>query len=125
MSLNIYLEGEEVTEECTCECCDNVHYRIYCPLVYDCNITHNLGLMADKAGIYNCLWRPDENNITHAKQLIQPIQDALKDMQKDPLKYKEFNPKNRWGSYDTFISSLESLLEKCIEYPEAKITVWR
>ena len=27
----------------------------------DKNITHNLTEMADKAGIYKCLWRPDEN----------------------------------------------------------------
>jgi hypothetical protein len=27
--------------------------------VYDGNITHNLGRMADMAGIYYALWRPD------------------------------------------------------------------
>ncbi len=28
--------------------------------VYSANITHNLGEMADKAGIYYALWRPEE-----------------------------------------------------------------
>ena len=29
--------------------------------LYEDNITHNLGQMADRADIYKCLWRPDEN----------------------------------------------------------------
>lgn len=28
--------------------------------VFDRNITHNLGNMADKSGIYYALWRPEE-----------------------------------------------------------------
>ena len=32
--------------------------------VFSANITHNLGKMADEAGIYKALWRPDEVEIT-------------------------------------------------------------
>ena len=34
--------------------------------VYSANITHNLNTMADEAGIYKHLWRPDEIKITKA-----------------------------------------------------------
>lgn len=44
MSLDVYL-SKEVTEERT---------------VFSANITHNLGEMADKAGIYKALWRPED-----------------------------------------------------------------
>jgi len=40
--------------------------------VYDANITHNLGAMAEAAGIYKHLWRPEEIGITKA-QLFQFI----------------------------------------------------
>lgn len=35
--------------------------------LYSRNITHNLGRMAQAAGIYECLWRPEEHGITHAQ----------------------------------------------------------
>ena len=38
--------------------------------VYSANITHNLNRMAMEAGIYECLWRPDEHGITKAAQII-------------------------------------------------------
>jgi len=34
--------------------------------VYSANITHNLIPMTTEAGVYKCIWRPDEINITHA-----------------------------------------------------------
>jgi len=52
MSLASYLEGEETQADCTCSCCDNVHNMKYIPTIFHSNITHNLGLMADEAGIY-------------------------------------------------------------------------
>src|SRR5260221_6791232 len=41
--------------------------------VYWANITHNLGLMARECGLYEPLWRPVENGITHARQLVEPL----------------------------------------------------
>ena len=38
--------------------------------VYSANITHNLGLMAEEAGIYQPLWRPEELGIKTAAGLI-------------------------------------------------------
>lgn len=42
MSLDVYLTAVRPTE------------------VFSANITHNLGEMADKAGIYKACWRPEE-----------------------------------------------------------------
>ena len=46
--------------------------------VFTSNITHNLGKMAEAAGIYKHLWCPEEIGITKAKQLIQPLKKDLK-----------------------------------------------
>jgi hypothetical protein len=42
--------------------------------VYSDNITHNLGEMADAAGIYKALWRPEEIGITKAAELVPAVQ---------------------------------------------------
>jgi hypothetical protein len=34
--------------------------------VFERNITHNLNRMADEAGIYGVIWRPEENGIETA-----------------------------------------------------------
>ena len=59
MSLDVHLEDE------------NGH------ALYWRNITHNLNKMASSAGIYECLWRPEEINITTAHQLIDPISQGI------------------------------------------------
>src|SRR6266496_3980933 len=41
------------------------------------NITHNLNTMADAAGIYKHLWRPEELGITKAGELIAPLAAGL------------------------------------------------
>lgn len=40
--------------------------------VFSRNITRNLTRMADAAGIYKHLWRPDEIKIDRAWQLVEP-----------------------------------------------------
>ena len=93
--------------------------------VYEANITHNLNKMADEAGIYKELWRPDENGITKAAQLIQPLQDGLNRLIGDPVKYKAFNPPNGWGDYHGFVRFVAAYLDACRAYPEAEVAVWR
>lgn len=93
--------------------------------VYSANITHNLALMADKAGIYKQLWRPDENGITHARQLITPLRAGLERLRSNSSYYREFNPTNGWGTYDGLVSFVENYLKACEEYPDAEVTVSR
>ena len=56
--------------------------------VYSTNITHNLGKLAEALGIYQHLWRPEELNITHARQLIHPLKAATENLTFDKARYK-------------------------------------
>jgi hypothetical protein len=44
--------------------------------VYSANITHNLGKMADEAGVYEALWRPEEIGVKTAFDLISETHGA-------------------------------------------------
>lgn len=93
--------------------------------VYSANITHNLNTMAGEAGIYEHLWRPDEINITKAKELIEPLRQGLHNLKSEPERYKKFNPENGWGSYDGLVKFVENYLNACYEYPDADVEVSR
>ena len=93
--------------------------------VYSGNITHNLANMADEAGIYKELWRPDEIGIEKAEQLIKPLIDGLAYLQSEPEYFKQFNPANGWGNYEGLASFVAQYIAACQKYPEAKVRVWR
>lgn len=93
--------------------------------VYDANITHNLGKMADEAGIYKALWRPEEINIEKASELIPLLESALFDLKSRPEYYSKFNASNGWGLYENFVPFVENYLEACKKYPDALISVSR
>lgn len=93
--------------------------------VYSGNVTHNLNTMAGEAGIYKCLWRPDEIGIEKAKQLVEPLLKGLALLESEPEKFKRFNPANGWGTYEGLVSFVREYLEACGEYPDADVRVWR
>lgn len=93
--------------------------------LYSANITHNLGEMAGKAGIYKALWRPDENGLEFAYQLIEPLSLGLKELKSDPVKYEAFNSPNGWGKYEHFVPFVEKYLIACQRYPLASVRVCR
>lgn len=93
--------------------------------VYEANITHNLGAMAEAAGVYKHLWRPDELGITKASDLIGPLADGLGTLKADPERFKKFNPPNEWGTYGGLLVFVEKYLEACKKYPEADVQVSR
>lgn len=93
--------------------------------VYSTNITHNLNKMAKAAGIYRCLWRPDENGIDYAKEIIESLKSAISRMENRPDIYKEYNAQNGWGIYDDFLPWLKQLLVACEAHPYARIIVSR
>jgi hypothetical protein len=68
--------------------------------VFEYNITHNLTPMADAAGVYEALWRPDERGWTTAKEITPILESGLLKLKADPRRYKKLNPDNGWGSYD-------------------------
>lgn len=93
--------------------------------VYTANITHNLNEMAEAAGIYKHLWRPEEIGITKAVELIEPIKAGLADMVDRPSYYEQYNPANGWGSYKNFVPWIAKYLEACKRYPDAVVSVCR
>jgi len=93
--------------------------------VYTANITHNLSRMADEAGLYQYLWRPDEVGIEKAKELIEPLRHGLTELRSKPEHYKQFNPSNGWGSYQLLVRFTIRYLRACEQYPNATVRVWR
>jgi hypothetical protein len=81
--------------------------------------------MANAAGIYHCLWEPDEIGITKASQLIDPLRDGLATLQSDTDRFREFNPSNGWGTYEGLVRFVAGYLEACQKYPEALVSVSR
>lgn len=105
MGLSVYLEELRPTD---------VFWR---------NITHNLNTMAEDAGLYQHLWRPEELGITKASELIDPLRAGLELLVSDPKRFRAFNPSNGWGSYEGLVEFVRRYLEACIENPDATIRV--
>jgi len=93
--------------------------------VYSSNITHNLNKMAEAAGIYEHLWRPEERGISRAKELIEPLTKGLNLLKSNPEQFKKYDSPNGWGLYEHFVPFVERYLEACVSFPSAKVRVWR
>lgn len=107
--------------------------------LYNANITHNLGKMAEAAGLYEALWRPyqlkegyniseddheaeweyEDSNPVRAYEIISIIEKGLEDMKARPKHYEKFNSSNGWGMYEHFVPFIEEYLKALKEYPEA------
>lgn len=94
-------------------------------MIYEDSITHNLDAMADAAGIYKELWRPEEIGIVKARQLIGPLSDALVKLHADPAKFKLFNPDNGWGNYEMLVKFVTNYKAACDTHPDARVSVSR
>lgn len=92
---------------------------------YSANITHNLNRMAEEAGIYQHVWRPEELGITHARQLIEPLRLGIALMRSEPARFRALDAPNGWGKYDAFVPWLERYLAACEMYPDATVEVSR
>lgn len=93
--------------------------------LYDANITHNIGAMAEAAGIYKACWRPEEIGITKAFQLIPLLEEGIRKMRADRTHFETFNAPNGWRTYLNFLSFVESYLDACKKYPHATVSVSR
>ena len=125
MSLDVYLEGDEITERCMCPNCFDEHEHKYREDLYSANITHNLAHMAAEGGFYKSLWRPEEVGIEKAEQLIPILQKAVDDMRAEPERFKAHNVSNGWGLYRHFLPWVQAYLDACRLYPEAMIRISR
>ncbi len=93
--------------------------------VYSANITHNLNTMANKAGIYYALWRPEEIGKEKAKDIIKLLEKGLNDLKSRPEYFKQFNSPNGWGMYENFVPFVEKYLQACKENKNANIEISR
>lgn len=107
MSLDFYLMNVQPTE------------------VFWTNITHNLGAMAGRAGIYEALWEPETIGAKQAKDIIPVLEKGLKKLKSKPKFFEKLNAENGWGTYDHFVPFVEKTLKACKEYPNALIKVSR
>ena len=93
--------------------------------IFSSNITHNLGKMAKKCGMYESLWRPDENGKVKAKDIIEDLQDGLCLLKSNEAFYRKFDSPNGWGLYEHFVPFVSEYLKACFENQEAIIEVSR
>jgi hypothetical protein len=90
------------------------------------NITHNLNEMADVAGIYKVLWRPDELfDEPRARDIVDALQQGYDKLKADPERFIPFEPENKWGTYWSFLPWLERYITACREHPDAVVLVSR
>lgn len=104
---------------------DFMLYQVQPTRVFSQNITHNLNKMAEEAGIYMHLWRPDELGLEKAGELIEPLSAGLNLLKSDPARFQAFNSPNGWGMYEHFVPFVEECLNACINYPDADIRISR
>jgi hypothetical protein len=91
--------------------------------VFDANITHNLNVMADKAGLYNALWNPFDSGYHTASQLVEPLTSGLGKLLIDKSYYERFDASNGWGRYKHLLDFISKYLEACLLYPDAEIRI--
>lgn len=94
-------------------------------IIYNANITHNLVEMAIEAWIYLELWYPDDIGLEKAKELIKPLEEGIETLESDPEYYKQFNPTNGCGSYESLLKFTKEYLQACKDHPEATIEISR
>lgn len=94
-------------------------------IVFEANITHNLNMMAARAGIYYACWRPEQIGATHARHIIYILRSGVKELEDDPDYFKQLNPENGWGDYGGLLSWVKRYLAACEEWPNAEIEVSR
>ncbi len=88
--------------------------------VFSANITHNLGEMAEAAGIYKALWRPEELGVETAGELIPILEEGLAKLKANPVEYEKYNAENGWGLYEHFVPFVAEVLAACKEFPDGK-----
>jgi hypothetical protein len=118
MSLDFSLD-----EQVTCEQCGHVQKDQRGPEVFSRNITHNLGGMADAAGLYDCLWRPVEHNCDMAWEIVTRLEQGLQWLRENPDEAKGYDAENGWGTYTHFVPFVEAVLAACQAHPMATIRV--
>ena len=112
--------------------------------LYSANITHNLNVMAEQAGLYKALWRPYQlhKDYVHsenyeiemafkdsvtiiASDIIDIIEEGLDLLKNRPGYFSKFDSPNGWGLYVNFVPFVEKYLNALKQYPDSIVEVWR
>ena len=111
--------------------------------LYDANITHNLSIMADRAGLYDALWRPyrllpeyvegdvkaerkfEDSAKVLSSDIIPAIEKGLEDLRSRPEYFQQYDSPNGWGKYENLVSFTEAYLDALRSYPDAIVDVSR
>lgn len=92
---------------------------------YSANITHNLGGMAEAAGMYKALWRPEEINASYAEDIIPSLQEGLIALVMNPTQYRQHDAPNGWGKWEDLVRFTAEYLEACRKFRTATIEISR
>lgn len=90
-------------------------------MVYEGNITHNLGRMAAEAGLYGVLWEPEKNGVQRASDMLLLLEMGLDRLEAMPDRLREMNPSNGWGSYEGLVRFVREVRQAVLEYPDATV----
>lgn len=92
-------------------------------VVWRGNVTHNLAAMAEAAGLYRVLWRPEECDppVVLARDALSLVRAGLATLVSHPSEFRKHNPGNGWGSYEGLVRFTTEFLAACEEHPLAKV----
>jgi hypothetical protein len=85
------------------------------------NITGNLHLMADEAGLNEVMW--DAPFGLKARDALVPLTAGLNDLLARPKHFKQFDSPNKWGVYSNLVEFVQEYLEACQRFPDAIIEI--
>ena len=114
MSLNIYLQKTHKCPHCAHDIDDEPR------AVYSANITRNLNVMWEAAGVYGALYESDGKA---AADILSVLEQGLEDMRADPARFEKFNASNGWGTYGDAVPFLADLVLACRKNPSAVVRV--
>lgn len=96
-------------------------------VVYEDNITHNLGKMAQAVNefYYKAIWHPEELDFKVAGDVVYELRKGVAVLACAPSHLKKYNPENGWGDYENLLLFTVAYIEACEQFPNATIEVSR
>lgn len=126
MGLDVYLEDDTVNMvEGACHACGCMQLQEMRTEYFHEKITHNLVNMANSCGLYDVMWRPEENGIQTASQMIPFLREGVRSLQEDATVHMNYEPTNGFGTYDYLLKFVRLYLEACEKFPTSKVRVER
>jgi hypothetical protein len=100
-----------------CPTCGRYDYE-----VFSANYTHNVTPMWSKAGVYEALYESDGKR---AGDYIDALRKGVEDMKNNLAEYHKLDSPNGWGTANTAVAFLQSVLTAFLEHPDCTISVSR